>query len=99
MAAILEEHHVPYRTAIDLDWLMWFWTGHDDVHEAREVFLVNLRSVVHNYREHGVRYFLLALFVSGADEASELRRVLDMATTVIRLERPHTTSLRGSSRR
>jgi len=41
MAEILEEHHVPYA-AIDLDWLMWFWTGHHDVHDAREVFLVNL---------------------------------------------------------
>ena len=82
MADILEKRGTPYA-ALDLDWLAWFDVGDDEIHDR--IFWRNLAAVVANYREVGVRCFLLAHSIESRDELDRYREVLDMPLHVIRL--------------
>jgi hypothetical protein len=81
--------HVAYA-AIDLDWLMWYDDGHSAAHSdaTTEMLARNLGAVVANYREAGVRLFILAGSVRAADEYRALRAAVGMPVIVVRLHAP-----------
>ena len=84
--ANLLEGEVAYA-AIDLDWLMWYddrrSEGHSDA--TTDMLARNLAGVVANYREAGVRLFVLAGSVRAADELRALRAAVRMPMIVVRL--------------
>ncbi len=88
IAGILEARHLSYA-ALDLDWLGWFDNGRLECHGAgRNVMLANLSAVVDNYRQAGVRLFVLAWAVPGRAELDAIRAHLRMPVRVVRLTVP-----------
>ncbi len=88
LADILEKRHDPYA-ALDMDWLGWFDDGRRTDHGAADrVLLANLSAVVANYRGVGIRRFVLAGWIGNEREREDVRSVLDMPMTVIRLTVP-----------
>jgi MoxR-like ATPase len=75
------------HAAIDLDWLTWTnaVTTRDEEHR---MMLSNLRLVVENYRQVGVRRFILARTILGPDEFAGLRDAVDMPLRVVELSVP-----------
>jgi gluconate kinase len=79
----LEARGLPFA-AIDLDWLHWSNMPATPSGED-EMLLVNLRSVVANYREVGVRYFVVAQSVRDRDQLDAIRGAIGMPLGVVRL--------------
>ena len=86
LAYELEQRGAPYA-AIDLDWLLWFDTGLDPA-AAAEVYWQNVRAVVGNYADAGVRYFVLAIAVRDRAELDGLADAVGVPMRVVRLEVP-----------
>jgi adenylylsulfate kinase-like enzyme len=90
IAGMLEERKVSYA-ALDLDWLGWFDNGKLEYHGAGwSVMFANLSAVVGNYRQAGVRLFVLAWAVPSRHELDEIRAHLGMPLRVVRLTVPLT---------
>jgi adenylylsulfate kinase-like enzyme len=88
IAGLLGERGLPYG-ALDLDWLSWFDNGKLDHHGAGwNVLYANLSAVVGNYRQAGVRLFILAWAVPGRPELDAVRAHLAMPVRVVRLTVP-----------
>jgi hypothetical protein len=85
IAYLLEQRGEPYAL-LDLDYLSWAGTGSDD--RAAEVGLMkqNLAAVAANYRQAGIRLFVLAYFVRDAGEVRDVREALGLPLRVVRLE-------------
>lgn len=94
MADIIEQRPLPYAL-LDLDFLGWYGTPSSDSHTDPSVLLRNLSAVVANYRDAGVRYFIVAGTVSDAAEVKGIRDTLPVALRVVRL----TLSLEATTRR
>jgi hypothetical protein len=87
IADILEDRGVRYA-AIDLDWLGWFDPGFGDHSAGAPVMLKNVDAVVGNYYETGIRRFALAGAMESSADLDDLRGVLGMPMTVVRLTLP-----------
>jgi shikimate kinase len=88
IADILERRRVPYG-AIDLDWIMWFDTGRDDMDElGSRVFRANLADVVRNYLDVGIERFVLAGAIETRADLDGLRSAIAVPLTVVRLTVP-----------
>jgi hypothetical protein len=84
VADMLEKMDVPYAV-IDLDWLTWAYTKDAGAGAEHRLMLLNLASVLPNYRAGGVRYDILARSIRDRSELESLERVLAMPLTVVRL--------------
>ena len=87
MSEQLEAGNVPYA-AIDVDWLWWFDVPGLPMSRSREILLDNLKSLVGNYIDAGVRRLLLAWTVKDAGDLELIRAALDCPLRVIRLTAP-----------
>jgi chloramphenicol 3-O-phosphotransferase len=87
IADLLEARHVRYG-AIDLDWLGWFDSGSSDHEAGRPVMLKNLEAVIGNYYASGVRRFAVSGAMASTEQVDELRAVISMPLTVVRLTAP-----------
>jgi adenylylsulfate kinase-like enzyme len=89
IAYALESRGRPYAL-LDLDYLSW--AGDASTTQASEfaLMLTNLAAVARNYRQAGIRLFVLAYFVRSAAEVTRIREVLGMPLRVVRLEVPLT---------
>jgi adenylylsulfate kinase-like enzyme len=87
IAYLLEQRGEPYAL-LDLDYLGWAGTGAED--RAAEVALTlrNLAAVAANYRQAGIRLFVLAYFARDPDEMRGVREALGLPLRVVRLEVP-----------
>ena len=84
IADIIEEPALPYGF-IDLDFLGWYGTPTNNSHIDSTVMLRNLRAVVTNYADVGVRYFILAGTVSSGSDLDAMREILPVPMRVVRL--------------
>jgi chloramphenicol 3-O-phosphotransferase len=87
MAERLEAHDIPYA-AIDLDWLIWANIPDSHGEAGHRLMLANLAPMIANYRAAGLSRFILAGFLSSADERDGLRATLGMPVRVVRLTLP-----------
>jgi hypothetical protein len=94
IADIIEGPRLPYAL-IDLDFLGWYGTETSDSHTDSTVWLKNLRAVVANYTDVGVRFFVLAGIVSSANDVEAMREILPKPMRIVRL----TVSLAEITRR
>jgi len=88
IAEMLERRCVAYA-ALDLDWLMWFEVPDLGPAQARHVSLANIAAVVGNYREAGVRHFVMAGAVRDREEVQALQRAAGAPLRVVRLHVPY----------
>jgi adenylylsulfate kinase len=88
IAALLEGQR-PFA-AIDLDWLAWYDDGVTPGHSpaAFEMLARNLAAVVANYRDAGVRLFVLAGAVLDAPSHQRLLAAMSMPVRVVRIGAP-----------
>ena len=84
MADLLEDAGLPYA-ALDLDWLTWCNAGDGDRASEHAMLLRNLDAVMANYREAGVRYFVLARWVQDRDELAGLIATMAMPLHTVEL--------------
>jgi hypothetical protein len=84
----LEQRQAPFAL-LDLDFLGWF--GPDDEEAYRRVLMRNISAVAGNYKEAGVRFFVLAHAIEGLDDLAAIRAALAMPMKVVRLEVPLAT--------
>jgi hypothetical protein len=84
MADILEGRGSRFAL-IDLDFLAWGYPGSDDAGAEHRMMLRNLTPVLANYREAGVRSFVLAGFIEDRAELESLTEALRMPLRVVRL--------------
>jgi hypothetical protein len=68
---------------------MWFGIPGAEAENLRQVFLVNLSSVVANYRDVGVIHFVFAGAVRNRREVGELEAAAGMPLRVVRLVVSH----------
>ena len=87
MADLLEAGGQRYA-AIDLDWLGWADTGWELPHSDDRLLLMNLASVVGNYRGAGIERFAVAGWLENGDELVRLRSTMAMPLRVVRLVLP-----------
>ena len=87
LAEIFEERGMRYA-AIDLDWLCWFDPGSPDHAAAVPTMLKNVDAVVGNYYETSVRLYALAGVMNSRSDVEDLRAVLGMPMTTVRLTAP-----------
>lgn len=87
IAYLLEQRRQPYAM-LDLDYLGW--GGADFDHDSPEpsLMLRNLAAVASNYREAGVRLFVLAWFVRDHDALRGVREAVGVPLRVVRLAVP-----------
>jgi adenylylsulfate kinase-like enzyme len=88
IAEMLERRGVAYG-ALDLDWLMWFHVPGLSAAQARRVSLANIAAVVGNYRDAGVRYFVMAGAVRDHQEVQALQTAAGAPMRVVRLHVPY----------
>ena len=86
LAYELEQRGAPYA-AIDLDWLLWFDAGLDEA-TAAQVFWQNVRAVIGNYLDAGVRFIVMAIAIRDRAELEGLAAAVDVPMRVVRLEVP-----------
>lgn len=89
MADALEKLAAPFAY-VDLDFLAWGYPGPGGEPAEWAMLLRNLAPVVANFRDVGVRRFVLAGFVGSGSHLAELRHALDMPLRVVRLSLPFT---------
>ena len=83
----LERRDLPFA-ALDLDWLAWYngGEGGGEHWDAGHPMLVrNLAAVVANYRDAGMRWFVLAGSVASAGEIDDYRTAMGVPIRVVRL--------------
>jgi shikimate kinase len=88
IADILESTGQSYA-AIDLDWLCWS-NAEGSGHGEFAILARNLAAVSRNYREAGVRHFVLAGSVEDAATLDAIRSAVGATLTVVRLTAPLT---------
>ena len=86
IAERLEDRGLRYA-ALDLDWLAWADTGGDEWSEHR-MLLKNLSAVTANYRDAGVRFFVMARAFRDPAEMESLIAALPMRWRMARLAVP-----------
>ena len=94
IAYLLEQRGEPYAL-LDLDYLSWAGTGGHDRAAEFGLMLRNLAAVTANYRQAGIRFFVLAYFVRSHGEVQDVREALGLPLRVVRL----TVQLSGIERR
>jgi adenylylsulfate kinase len=85
IAYLLEQRGEPFAV-LDLDFLSWAGTGHADRAAEFGLMLRNLSAVAANYRQAGIRLFVLAYFARSADEVDGVREAAGVPLRVVRLE-------------
>jgi adenylylsulfate kinase len=85
IAYLLEQRGEPFAV-LDLDFLSWAGTGGDDRAAEFGLMLQNLSAVAANYRQAGIRLFVLAYFVRSAAEVHGVREAAGVPLRVVRLE-------------
>jgi hypothetical protein len=85
IAYLLEQRGEPFAM-LDLDFLSWAGTGSEDRAAEFGLMLRNLSAVVANYRQAGIRLFVLAYFVRSAGEVRSVREAVRLPLRVVRLE-------------
>ena len=85
IAYLLEQRGEPYAL-LDLDYLSWGGTGSEDRAAEFALMLQNLSAVAANYRQAGIRLFVLAYFVRSAGEVRGVREAAGLPLRVVRLE-------------
>ena len=88
MADLLDEAGVPCA-ALDLDWLTWTNVGGPTRRDEHRMMLVNLASVVANYRDRGATHFGLARTIRDRDELDSLCETMGMPVRVVELTVPY----------
>jgi hypothetical protein len=86
IAYLLEQRGEPYAL-LDLDYLGWADAGGDRAGEVR-LMLANLAAVTANYRQAGIRRFVLAWFVRDAGELQGVRDAAGLPLRVAQLTVP-----------
>ncbi|HVQ88124.1 MAG TPA: hypothetical protein VMT88_08080 [Actinomycetes bacterium] len=86
LAERLDDKGLAYA-AIDLDWLGWAnpTSPTHQAHTLSEIREKNLASVLANYLDAGIQYFLIAYAVRNQEELDRLKAVLDMPVDVVEL--------------
>ncbi len=84
---LLEQRGEPHAL-LDLDYLGWAGTGAEDRAAEVTLMLRNLAAVAANYRQAGVRRFVLAYFVRDAGEVRGVQAALGLPLRVVRLTVP-----------
>src|SRR5580700_1684633 len=87
IAYLLEQRGEPYAL-LDLDYLSWAGTGTDDRAAEVGLMLRNLAAVAANYRQAGIRMFVLAYFARSAGDVQSIREALGLPLRVVRLTVP-----------
>jgi hypothetical protein len=87
LAEIFEERGMRYA-AIDLDWLCWFDPGSPDHAATVPTMLKNVDAVAGNYYKTGVRFYALAGAMDSRRNVEDVRAVLAMPMTTVRLTVP-----------
>jgi hypothetical protein len=85
IAYLLEQRGEPFAV-LDLDFLSWAGTGGDDRAAEFGLMLQNLSAVAANYRDAGIRLFVLAYFVRSAAEVRSVQEAVGLPLRVVRLE-------------
>ena len=73
---------------LDLDYPGWAGTGAEDRAAEVELMLRNLAAVAANYRQAGIRRFVLAYFVRDPGDVRGIRQALALPLRVVRLTVP-----------
>ena len=84
IAYLLEQRGEPHAL-LDLDYLSWASMGTDDRAAEFGSMLQNLAAVAANYRQAGIRLFVLAYFVRSPREVQCVRDALKVPLRVVRL--------------
>jgi hypothetical protein len=84
IAYLLEQRGAPFAL-LDLDYLSWAGTGHEDRAAEFGLMLQNLAAVKSNYLRAGIRFFVLAYFVRSPGEVHGVREALGLPLRVVRL--------------
>jgi cellulose biosynthesis protein BcsQ len=84
IAYLLEQRGEPYAL-LDLDYLSWGGAGDDDRAAEFRMMLRNLAAVGSNYRDAGIRLFVLAYFIRDLPEVQGVREALELPLRVVRL--------------
>ena len=87
IAYLLEQRRQPYAM-LDLDYLGWGGADFDDDSPEPGLMLRNLAAVASNYREAGVRLFVVAWFVRSHDAVRDVREAVGVPLWVVRLSLP-----------
>jgi len=87
IAYLLEQRGESYAL-LDLDYLSWAGTGTDDQAAEAGLMLRNLAAVAANYRQAGIRMFVLAYFARNAGDVQKIREALGLPLRVVRLTVP-----------
>ena len=84
IAYLLEQQGEPYAL-LDLDYLSWAGTGTSDRASEFGLMVQNLAAVAANYRQVGIRLFVLAYFARSPGEVRQVRNALGLPLRVARL--------------
>ena len=84
IAYLLQQRGEPYAL-LDLDYLSWAGTGTSDRASEFGSMVQNLAAVAANYRQAGIRLFVLAYFVRSPGEVREMRKALGLPLRAARL--------------
>jgi adenylylsulfate kinase len=84
---LLDQRGEPHAL-LDLDYLGWAGTGAEDRAAEVTLMLRNLAAVAANYRQAGIRRFVLAYFVRDPGEVRGVRAALGLPLRVVRLTVP-----------
>ncbi len=84
---LLEASGTRYAT-LDLDWLGWYHDGQLRDHDDWTMMLVNLASVVANYRAVEVDHFVVAQALASPADVQRLSRAMAMPLKVVQLVVP-----------
>jgi adenylylsulfate kinase len=87
IACLLERRGEPYAL-LDLDYLSWAGTGGSDRASEFALMLRNLADVASNYRQAGIRLFVLAYFIRDDGELRAVREAVRLPLRVARLAVP-----------
>ena len=87
IAYLLEQRGEPYAL-LDLDYLSWAGTGTGGSAAEFGLMLQSLAVVAANYRQAGIRLFVLAYFVRSLGEVEGVRAALGLPLRVVRLTVP-----------
>lgn len=87
IAYLLEQRGDPYAL-LDLDYLSWAGTGSGGRAAEFGLLRQNLAAVAANYRQAGIRLFVLAYLVRSRGEVRGVRDALGLPVRVVRLTVP-----------
>src|ERR1700743_704037 len=87
IAYLLEQRGEPYAL-LDLDYLGWADAGRASRASEVRLMLTNLAAVAANYRQAGIRRFVLAWFPRDAGELQAVRNAVGLPLQVAQLTVP-----------